>query len=375
MMASWWTVVLAIVLAIWRLVVLPLLQNEVVGWCEWLARWLVRQAVGRLPDTEQARWEEEWRSDLENLPTTLARLGWALGLRLHASEQAELLPDDAAQEPSAVARVPRPWLIQGAVFAVLAVLSILTWIGLGVGGLRIIELISNLTQASAALLAAAACLHTAHRHLSGVDRAWIAARHRAWRLLGWAALAWGLGQATWTVLELRAAEPRVPSLADAGYLAALPLLIAGVLAFPTAPMPATARLRTLLDGLLIAASLLLLGWATVLGDAFRANASTTTLERILYLAYPLGDIVAGTIAVLLLLRSRGRGNGHLAIIAAAVFSLLVADLGFAYKYLTGSYGTGAMIDAGWVMGWLLLLVTALKPAAVAPQHSKSKSWL
>ena len=51
----------------------------------------------------------------------------------------------------------------------------------------------------------------------------------------------------------------MPSLADAGYLTALPLLVAGVLAFPTAPMRATARLRTLLDGLLIAASLLFLG--------------------------------------------------------------------------------------------------------------------
>jgi hypothetical protein len=36
-------------------------------------------------------------------------------------------------------------------------------------------------------------------------------------------------------------------------------LIAGVLAFPTAPTRTPARLRTLLDGLLIAASLLFFG--------------------------------------------------------------------------------------------------------------------
>jgi signal transduction histidine kinase len=258
------------------------------------------------------------------------------------------------------------------VIAASAALTVLflAWVGLGVGGNTVTELTSDVVQAAAALVAAWACFNAANRNPYGFGRAWTASLHRAWRLLGSAALAWGLGQVVWTVLGLRAAEPQVPSLPDVGYLTAVPLLIAGVLAFPTAPMRATARLRTLLDGLLIAASLLFLGWATVLGDAFSSNAATTTpLERVLCLAYPLGDIVAGTIVLVLLTRSRGRGVVHLSMIAAAVFSLLVADLGFAYTYLTGSYGTGAMIDAGWVLGWLLLCATALKPTVAELRRS------
>jgi signal transduction histidine kinase len=245
----------------------------------------------------------------------------------------------------------------------------LAWVGLEVGGHRITQLTSNIVQAVAALVGAWACFNAARRNPYGFGRAWTASLHRAWRLLGSAALAWGLGQVVFTVLELRGDEPHVPSLADAGFLTALPLLIAGVLAFPTAPMRATARLRTLLDGLLIAASLLFVGWATVLGDAFRGNVTSTTLERVVSLAYPLGDIVAGTIALVLLTRSRGRGVVHLSMIAAAVFSLLIADLGFAYRYLTGSYDSGAMIDAGWILGWLLLTATALKPTVAELRRS------
>jgi signal transduction histidine kinase len=245
----------------------------------------------------------------------------------------------------------------------------LTWVGLGVGGTTVTKLISNLVQAAAALVAAWACFDAASRNPYGFGRAWTASLHRAWRLLGSAALAWGLGQVVWTVLELRGGELPMPSLADAGFLTALPLLIAGVLAFPTAPMRATARLRTLLDGLLIAASLLFVGWAAVLGDAFRANTSSTILERAVCLAYPLGDIVAGAIVLVLLTRSRGRGVVHLSMIAAAVFSLLVADLGFAYEELAGSYSTGAMIDVGWVVGWLLLCATALKPTVAELRRS------
>jgi signal transduction histidine kinase len=239
----------------------------------------------------------------------------------------------------------------------------LAWVGLELGGRRATELVSDLGPATAALIAAWACFNAARRNPYGFGRAWTASLHRAWRLLGSAALAWGLGQVVWTVIDLRIEDPSVPSLADVGFLAAVPLLIAGVLAFPSAPMRATARLRTLLDGLLIAASLLFLGWAAVLGDAFRSNATadTSTLERAVCLAYPLGDIVAGTIVLVLLSRSRGRGVVHLSMIGAAVFALLVADLGFAYQYLKGGYDTGAMADAGWVVGWLLLSATALKP--------------
>jgi signal transduction histidine kinase len=237
----------------------------------------------------------------------------------------------------------------------------LLWIGMGLGGDGVTELGSNLTQAAAALGAAAACFSAASRNPYGFGRAWTASLHRAWRLLGSAALAWGLGQVVWTVIELRDGSPGVPTPADIGYLAAVPLLIAGVLAFPTAPMRATARLRTLLDGLLIAASLLFLGWATVLSESFSSDGGSTALERVICLAYPLGDIVAGTIALVLLTRSRGRGVVHLSMIATAVFALLLADLGFAYKHPSGTYGTGAMLDAGWVIGWLLLGATALKP--------------
>jgi signal transduction histidine kinase len=253
-------------------------------------------------------------------------------------------------------------------------LLFLAWVGFELGGFEATQLFSNLVQASAALLAAGACFHAAHRNPYGFGRAWTASLHRAWRLLGAAALSWGLGQVVWTYLELAGDRTPFPSLADLGYLCAVPLLIAGVLAFPTAPMRAVARLRTLLDGLLIAASLLFLGWATVIGDTFRTSPASI-LERAFSLTYPLGDIVAGTIVLVLLTRSRGRGVVHLSMLALAVFSLLVADLGFAYKAPADEYGTGALLDTGWVVGWLLLLVTALKPTVAELRRSDEEDEL
>ena len=141
-----------------------------------------------------------------------------------------------------------------------------------------------------------------------------------------------------------------------------------MLAFPTAPMRATARLRTLLDGLLIAASLLFLGWATVLGGAFTSNGTSSTLERAVCLAYPLGDIVAGTIALVLLTRSRGRGVVHLSMIGGAVFALLVADLASPTPSRPTATAPGPWpTPAGWC--WLLLMATALKPTVAELRRS------
>ena len=42
------------------------------------------------------------------------------------------------------------------------------------------------------------------------------------------------------------------------------------------------------------------------GGAFTSNGTSSALERAICLALPLGDIVAGTIALVLLTRSRGR---------------------------------------------------------------------
>jgi hypothetical protein len=184
---------------------------------------------------------------------------------------------------------------------------------------------------------------------------------RAWRLLGAACLSWGLGQVVWTYFELVAKTDPFPSLADLGFLCTVPLLVAGVLAFPTAPIGPAVRLRTLLDGLLIAVSLLFLSWATVLGDAYH-GATTSGLEKAFALAYPLGDICAATIALLLLVRGRGRGAAHLSLIVLAILALAMSDSAFAYMTQTGGYGSGTLVDAGWLVGWLLFLAAALRPA-------------
>jgi diguanylate cyclase (GGDEF)-like protein len=218
-----------------------------------------------------------------------------------------------------------------------------------------VQLTANLAQLLAPVVAAASCAWAA-RSGSGRTR-------RAWALLAASAAAWAVGQATWVWYEhLARRELPFPSLADVGYLGAIPLAAAAMLAFPGRAERAALQARSLLDGAVIAASLLYTSWALVLGPVFRAGEGGI-LEQAIALAYPAGDVVLATIVFVVVARIRVGGVPVL-LLGAGLLSLAVADTSFAYLTQEGTYATGAPSDVGWFAGYLLIAAAARRPAAV-----------
>src|SRR6266545_2980530 len=79
-------------------------------------------------------------------------------------------------------------------------------------------------------------------------------------------------------------------------------------------------------------------------------------------AYPLGDVTIGTIALILLARTRGRGPAPLWLVALSMVVFAVSDTLYLYLDQTGRYGNGNLIDVGWPIAYLLLLLAPLRPA-------------
>src|SRR5207248_7184454 len=149
------------------------------------------------------------------------------------------------------------------------------WMVLRVAGIEVSLAVDHVGEAVAALIAVLACGVAAWRH-RGQTRL-------AWALLGTSALVWTAGGAALSYFEiiLKQQVP-FPSLADAGFLAAVPLAVAGVAFFPGRHR--ASRLASLLDGAIIAGALLLISWATVLGSVYLAG-SDSTLSMLFRLAY------------------------------------------------------------------------------------------
>ncbi|MEV0134583.1 EAL domain-containing protein [Dactylosporangium sp. NPDC050688] len=230
----------------------------------------------------------------------------------------------------------------------------------GAGGPVTAQNTSNVALFAAALAAACGCLATA----------WVTARRPAaarvrwaWALTGLGALSWAAGQlcCIWYETVLRTDVP-FPSVADAGYFWMMPLTAAGLLVLPVRRLSVAQQARSILDGLMIAASLLLITWNLILGP-LAAQGADSTLALLVTLWYPAGDVVVLTIVLFILarLRSGGPRPMSLPLVGGGLAAFTVSDSGYAYLTLIDDYGSGAVLDLGWFIGFALILLASRKP--------------
>jgi len=213
--------------------------------------------------------------------------------------------------------------------------------------------ISNLGLTVMPLVAGVQCFLQA-RGLTGRMR-------RGWMLMGGSSVAWGLGMVVWSSYEsLGGRDVPFPSLADVGYLATVPLAVAALLIFPTAPQRLAAQFRTVVDGLVIGASLLIVSWILALGPVVRGGGSGVVAD-VIGIAYPLGDVIMATIVLFAMARSRlgsPLGRATLLLLCGGLLAAAVSDSGFSYLALQDAYASGNRIDLGWFLGYVMVFLAA-----------------
>ncbi len=182
----------------------------------------------------------------------------------------------------------------------------------------------------------------------------------AWRLIGASTVAWGLGQGYWAWFELTTgAPPEVPSPADIGYLALVPLAAIGVTAL-VRRQGSGVDPRPLLDGAIVGSSFIFIAFALGLeGIVVESEAKDAAL--IVNLLYPFGDGVVLGVALLRLSRAPVQARGAMGFLTAGFVMLAVADLWFLVVDAQGVYATGGILDAFWLMGFQLIGLAAVRP--------------
>ncbi|WP_430783567.1 putative bifunctional diguanylate cyclase/phosphodiesterase [Actinoplanes sp. G11-F43] len=249
--------------------------------------------------------------------------------------------DDTALDPRAARRWAGYATLAGAVFTVLAALVVF-------GSPGVARATATWGLLGAGAVAAAACLRRS-RGLTGRAR-W------GWTLIAAGLLLWGTGQFSWF-----SSPDLFRALSGPAMFGLVVLLPAGLLTMPRASQPVVNRVRSVLDGLLIAASLALVAWVFVVDHQLAAGAGGWDFYSTLI--FPLIDVMLVTVVAYMLPVRRLRG-GHgigLVFFGAGVLAFAVTDIGHVYLELTGNHGAAPMVHLGSLAGYALITVGALRP--------------
>jgi two-component system, sensor histidine kinase and response regulator len=258
----------------------------------------------------------------------------------------------------------RPFVLAAAAFGLFAA-AFVVWLALRLGGDAVTTAVDDIAEAVAALVAAVSCAFAARRS-TGTLR-------RAWALISAAAATWCAGEIVWSIYEVGLGESvPYPGLPDAGFVAAIPLTIAGIVTFGNTARGTSVGLRLWLDRAIVALALLASAWALGLDIVVRSD-SGTWLETTLNVVYPLGDIAICTVLILAIRRATDETQGRLFLLLGGVAANAIADSAFSYLNATGAYGAiGSELDAGWVIGYLMIALAAIWPSERVDRTSEER---
>jgi uncharacterized membrane protein YvlD (DUF360 family) len=120
-----------------------------------------------------------------------------------------------------------------------------------------------------------------------------------WYLLAFGVLSFVVGDSIWSFQQsVLGKEPPSPSIGDAFYLAGYPALTAGLVVMIRRYVPGR-EWSSLIDALIVATVVGMLSWI-FLTAPYANDADLSLLERLVSIAYPLGDVLLATVLVGLL---------------------------------------------------------------------------
>ena len=245
--------------------------------------------------------------------------------------------------------------------AVLATGLFAAWVGLDIGGRTATLWFDDIATPLAALIGCVLCVRARARHRDQT--------RLFWTLLACAMASWTAAELIWGyyALALNVVVP-VPSWADVGYLGAIPLAVAALVAHPATRGSGTRKARRVFEGLLVATSLLFLSWTVVLGPLWHST-NLTTLGGIVSVAYPFGDVVIVFFIVLAIRGMNGADRLPLWCLLAGLTAMALSDSTFTYLTDSSSYTSPGLIDAGWVAAYLAIALSAASSqTGGAPVH-------
>jgi diguanylate cyclase (GGDEF)-like protein/PAS domain S-box-containing protein len=169
----------------------------------------------------------------------------------------------------------------------------------------------------------------------------------AWWLLSGALLAFITGDTLYNVMvDVLGMDNPFPSVADVFYLTMYPLVAAGLMLLVRGRTSRRER-GSLLDALIVTTGMGFLSWIFLI-EPYVRDGTLGLLERVVSIAYPLGDVLV--LAMLArLVGGGGMRSPALRFLSLGAAGLLVSDVFYGLIQLHGTWATNGPVDLGWAV--------------------------
>jgi diguanylate cyclase (GGDEF)-like protein len=189
-----------------------------------------------------------------------------------------------------------------------------------------------------------------------------------------------VGLAAWTLSEMLVMYSRFwrgsvrslyPPATNVGFVLFPIAACVALLVFP-AGYPGGARLRMVLDGAIVAASLFVVSWVMVLRRTYAATGLKNP-PALSSLAYPALEIMTVTVAVLVLARAHTRWRLTLALLTLGLTLVAASGIAYAYLFARNSYVFDSRTGLGWAAGLMIVGIAALSRPTELPYPTPQSS--
>lgn len=156
------------------------------------------------------------------------------------------------------------------------------------------------------------------------------------------------------------------SVVDAGFVVFPIATCVALLLLPVGPVgPSTMRLVS--DGLVVSGSLFLIAWIVALRGLFDAGRIDPVVLGI-RLAYPILDLVAITVGVLVVIRAKGAARMSVALLTAGIVLMSISNDVLYHLVANSGHDRGDLLDLGWATSLVVVGMAAL--AGCRPQRAR-----
>lgn len=182
-------------------------------------------------------------------------------------------------------------------------------------------------------------------------------RMRAWSMLAGAMGLTVVGDVIFVLLDLSGEVP-FPSVADAAYLASYVLYAAAL--WELGRRGGTDR-GILIDAAIVGIAAAVLGWVYIMAP-YVDDQTLTMPERIISLAYPVGDLILIPLIVRLVFAHAANIPAHIYVLVGMLL-YLVGDVAFGIGILSGWYESGGLVDAMLLSAHVIFAAAVWHPSA------------